>query len=82
VPCDLFAPRSAWTNKLITAKDHASVQINIGHLDGEGVYSGTFTTYAFSGAVRQRVRGRGGAPTKRRRQPRVESHVLIGCSCC
>ncbi|KIY96895.1 40S ribosomal protein S21 [Monoraphidium neglectum] len=55
---DLYIPRKcAWTNKLITAKDHASVQINIGHLDGEGVYSGTFTTYAFSGAVRQRGEG-------------------------
>jgi len=33
------------------------VQINIGHLDGDGVYSNAFTTYALSGAVRQRVRG-------------------------
>ena len=54
---DLYIPRKcAWTNKLITAKDHASVQINVGHLDADGVYSGQFTTYAFSGAVRQRVR--------------------------
>jgi hypothetical protein len=47
---------SAWSNKLITAKDHASVQINIGHLDADGVYSNAYTTLAFSGAVRQRVR--------------------------
>ncbi len=32
------------------------MQINVGHLDGDGVYSNAFTTYAFSGAVRQRVR--------------------------
>lgn len=52
---DLYIPRKcAWTNKLITAKDHASVQINVGHLDADGVYNGQFTTYAFNGAVRQR----------------------------
>jgi hypothetical protein len=32
------------------------VQINVGHLDADGVYNNAFTTYAFSGAVRQRVR--------------------------
>jgi small subunit ribosomal protein S21e len=52
---DLYIPRKcAWTNKLIAAKDHASVQINVGHLDADGVYNNAFTTYAFSGAVRQR----------------------------
>ncbi|KAI8474433.1 MAG: ribosomal protein S21 component of cytosolic 80S ribosome and 40S small subunit [Monoraphidium minutum] len=52
---DLYIPRKcAWTNKLITAKDHASVQINIGNVDANGLFSNTFTTYAFSGAVRQR----------------------------
>jgi hypothetical protein len=55
-PTPLPYPRSAWTNKLITAKDHASVQINVGHLDSDGIFNGAFTTYAFSGAVRQRVR--------------------------
>ncbi|KAI8475410.1 MAG: ribosomal protein S21e-domain-containing protein [Monoraphidium minutum] len=59
---DLYIPRKcAWTNKLITAKDHASVQINIGNVDTNGLFSNTFTTYAFSGAVRQRVRRRGAA---------------------
>ena len=46
---------SAWTNKLITAKDHAAVQLNIGHLD-EGMYAGVTTTFAFSGSVRAMVR--------------------------
>ncbi|KAL5574186.1 hypothetical protein UlMin_023783 [Ulmus minor] len=27
------------TNRLITSKDHASVQINIGHLDENGIYT-------------------------------------------
>lgn len=46
---------SAWTNKLITAKDHASVQINIGHLDANGVYSNQYTTFAIAGNVRAMV---------------------------
>ncbi|KXZ43008.1 hypothetical protein GPECTOR_107g152 [Gonium pectorale] len=50
---DLYIPRKcAWTNKLITAKDHASVQINIGHLDANGVYNSQFTTFAIAGTVR------------------------------
>ena len=46
---------SSWTNKLITAKDHASVQINIGHLNENGQYDGTFTTIALAGKVRAMV---------------------------
>jgi hypothetical protein len=38
------------------------VQINVGHLDSDGIFNGAFTTYAFSGAVRQRVGALGGAP--------------------
>lgn len=52
LPC-----HSSWTNKLITAKDFGSVQINIGHLDEHGVYTNSYTTYALSGPVRFRVRG-------------------------
>lgn len=43
---------SSWTSKLITAKDHAAVQVNIGHLDEAGVYTGEFTTIALAGGVR------------------------------
>ncbi|OUM61045.1 hypothetical protein PIROE2DRAFT_45635, partial [Piromyces sp. E2] len=51
---DLYIPRKcSATGRLITAKDHASVQINIGDVDPEtGVYTKTFTTFAFSGNVR------------------------------
>jgi small subunit ribosomal protein S21e len=50
---DLYIPRKcAWTNKLITAKDHASVQVNIGHVDANGVYTNQFTTFALAGKVR------------------------------
>ena len=36
----------------ITAKDHAAVQLNIAHLDDDGVYTGAFTTFALSGKTR------------------------------
>ncbi|GFH29895.1 40S ribosomal protein S21, partial [Haematococcus lacustris] len=50
---DLYLPRKcAWTHKLITAKDHASIQINIGHLNADGTYNGQFTTFALTGKVR------------------------------
>ena len=49
------ASRSSWTNKLITAKDHAAVQLNIGHLNEEGVYTGQFSTFALAGSVRGQV---------------------------
>uniref|UniRef100_A0A2C9UH90 Uncharacterized protein n=1 Tax=Manihot esculenta TaxID=3983 RepID=A0A2C9UH90_MANES len=39
------------TNRLITSKDHLSVQINIGHLDANGHYTGQFSTFALYGFV-------------------------------
>lgn len=47
---------SSATNRLITSKDHASVQINVGHLDELGRYTGTFSTFALCGFVRAQVR--------------------------
>lgn len=47
---------SSATNMLITAKDHASVQINIGHLDENGLYTGQFSTFALCGFIRAQVR--------------------------
>ncbi|OZJ04690.1 40S ribosomal protein S21 [Bifiguratus adelaidae] len=50
---DLYIPRKcSATGRLITAKDHASVQINIGDVDANGRLLPTFTTYALSGFVR------------------------------
>lgn len=50
---DLYVPRKCTaTNRVITAKDHASVQINIGHLDSNGVYQGEYSTVAYSGFIR------------------------------
>ena len=50
---DLYVPRKcSITNRLITAKDHASIQINIGDVDESGRYTGKYKTYALSGQVR------------------------------
>ncbi|KAL3371612.1 hypothetical protein AABB24_008250, partial [Solanum stoloniferum] len=50
---DLYIPRKcSATNRLITSKDHASVQLNVGHLDESGRYTGQFTTYALCGFIR------------------------------
>ncbi|KAG5553642.1 hypothetical protein RHGRI_011512 [Rhododendron griersonianum] len=49
---DLYIPRNSATNRLITAKDHASVQLNVGHLDEAGRYTGQFSTFALCGYIR------------------------------
>lgn len=50
---ELYIPRKcSATNRMITSKDHASVQLNIGHLDANGLYTGQFTTFALCGFVR------------------------------
>ncbi|KAI3752505.1 hypothetical protein L2E82_24539 [Cichorium intybus] len=50
---DLYIPRKcSATNRLITSKDHASVQINVGHVDESGRYTGQFSTFALCGFVR------------------------------
>jgi small subunit ribosomal protein S21e len=44
---------SSATNRLITAKDHAAVQINIAHVDENGRYiPGQTTTFALCGFIR------------------------------
>ncbi|KAK4768373.1 hypothetical protein SAY87_003514 [Trapa incisa] len=50
---DLYIPRKcSATNRLITSKDHASVQINVGHLGSDGIYTNQFTTFALCGYIR------------------------------
>merc|ERR1711935_1188528 len=50
---DLYIPRKcSATNRLIEAKDKASVQINIGHVNADGVYTGEYSTMAICGFVR------------------------------
>merc|ERR1712228_559101 len=50
---DLYIPRKCnATNRLIQAKDKASVQLNIGHVNSDGVYTGEFTPMALCGFIR------------------------------
>ncbi|KAJ3324781.1 40S ribosomal protein S21 [Boothiomyces sp. JEL0866] len=51
---DLYIPRKcSATGRLINAKDHASVQINVVDVDANGVLiPGQYKAYALSGAVR------------------------------
>merc|ERR1712189_102137 len=50
---DVYIPRKcSITNNIISAKDHASVQVSVAEVDGEGRMTGGFKTYAFCGKVR------------------------------
>ena len=49
-----YTPRKcSATNRLVGAKDHASVQFNIGHLDSNGVYNKKYTTIVLAGYLRK-----------------------------
>lgn len=53
VNIDLYIPRKCTaTNRLISAKDKASVQLNIGHVSADGVYTGEYTPMALCGFIR------------------------------
>jgi len=57
---DLYIPRKcSATNRLIQAKDKASVQVNIGHVNADGVYTGEWTTMALCGFIRGMGEGDG-----------------------
>jgi small subunit ribosomal protein S21e len=51
---DLYVPRKcSWTNRLVAAKDHASVQINVANVDPvTGVSTGDYTPYCLTGYIR------------------------------
>lgn len=52
---DLYIPRKcSASNRLITGKDHASVQINIGKVNEEGLLTGESDTIAMCGFVRRK----------------------------
>jgi small subunit ribosomal protein S21e len=53
---ELYVPRKcSATNRIIKAKDHASIQINIVNVDEEGrAIPNDVTTYALSGYIRAR----------------------------
>jgi small subunit ribosomal protein S21e len=51
-----FHNRSSASNRIIHAKDHAAIQINIAEVNEvTGVMSGTYKTYAICGSIRVQV---------------------------
>ncbi|KAL6076921.1 40S ribosomal protein S21 [Balamuthia mandrillaris] len=53
VNVDLYIPRKcSATHRLITAKDHASVQISVGKVDQDGKLTGEVETFALCGYIR------------------------------
>ena len=64
------AAHSSWTNRIIGCKDHSSIQINIAHLDENGVVTSGATTFALSGEVREKVRKQNCPPPEPSRPPR------------
>ena len=48
-----LAHRCSASNRLITSNDKAAVQINIAHVNPDGVYMGDYTTMALCGFVRK-----------------------------
>ena len=52
---DLYVPRKCTaTSRLLAAKEHKSVQMNIGQVDAEGKYTGEFFTFNLAGFIRQK----------------------------
>lgn len=50
---DLYIPRKCrWTNRIIAAKDHASVQFNVARVNANGTYTGDYDVVALAGYIR------------------------------
>ena len=56
---NLYVPRKcSWTNRLLTSRDHGSVQINVANVDPvTGLFTGESTPFAVSGYVRAKSEG-------------------------
>lgn len=58
VEVDAYIPRKcSWSGRLLKAKDHAAVQINVADVDSQGVMTGQVKKYTLCGYVRQQARG-------------------------
>ena len=62
---DLYIPRKcSYTNRIITAKDHGSTQLNVATVDPEtGKYTGECEVYCLSGYLRNKSEGDGALTT-------------------
>lgn len=50
---DIYIPRKcSWTNRILAAKDHASVQINVARVNADGVFTGESDVFALAGYIR------------------------------
>ncbi|KAJ0402735.1 hypothetical protein P43SY_007877 [Pythium insidiosum] len=50
---DIYIPRKcSWTNRIIAAKDHASVQLSVARVNANGVYTGETDSIALAGYIR------------------------------
>jgi len=56
---ELYIPRKcSYTNRLISAKDHGSVQINVGNVDPTtGLFTGESKAFALAGYIRNKSEG-------------------------
>ena len=56
---DLYVPRKcSWTNRLVPAKDHSSVQINVANVDPvTGMATPDYTPYCLAGYIRFKSEG-------------------------
>lgn len=56
---DLYVPRKcSYTNRIVKAKDHSSVQINVANIDpATGVATGESTPYCLAGYIRFKSEG-------------------------
>lgn len=56
---DLYVPRKcSYTNRIVKAKDHSSVQINVANVDPiTGVATGESTPYCLAGYIRFKSEG-------------------------
>jgi len=56
---DLYIPRKcSYTTRLISAKDHGSVQINVANVDPvTGLFTTESTTFALTGYIRNKSEG-------------------------
>ena len=54
---DMYIPRKcSWTSRLIKAKDHASVQLNVAKVDSStGVYINESHCFALAGYIRMKA---------------------------
>ena len=51
--CCYYFRKCSASNRILAAKDHASVQINIAEVDVDGRMTTGFKTYAICGAIRR-----------------------------